>query len=126
MPIFIKVPFLHVKAITLIFIVLWKVTYNPVTGAPVYLTDRTKRHETLHWIHWLETYIIGFLPIYFGDWFVAFLFSKEAKEHPSGRFWGAYHRIRFEQEAYEHEGEPRYIDLRERNAWRYYSVISKD
>lgn len=118
MPIFVKVPFLHVKAITLWFIVLWKVTYDTTTGTPIYLTDQVKRHETIHYRQYNETYVVFFLVLYVLDWLLAMCNGYG--------FWGSYYRIRFEQEAYAHQDEPRYAELRESRAWQYLQVIPRE
>lgn len=110
MPWFIRVPVLHVAAITLWFVVLYR-------GS---LTERTARHETIHFYQYNETWVIGFLLIYFWDWLRSYVGLVKSLG-VCGAFWPAYERIRFEQEAFAHDTDPNYLDNRQKNAWRAYA-----
>ena len=107
-PFFLRVPVLHVKAITLVFLVLYK-------GE---LDDDTKRHETIHFHQWLELLVVGFAVIYGWD----FIRAWAVRRFRPSEFWNAYLCIRFEQEAYDHHSDPTYLKLRDKHAWRYYDV----
>ena len=121
LPIFVRVPWLHVKAITLVFIVLWKYTYTS-SGEQVGLTPDLVVHESIHFWQWLELLLVGFLPVYIWDFSRAYLWSEKAKNHPQGRFWGAYHRIRMEQEAFDNEKDEDYLSTRKWFAWSAYEL----
>ena len=88
-----------IGAITLGFIVLSRDT----------MTERTKRHETIHFQQFLETGFIGFLLIYIWDWFIGFL------RYGNGQV--AYYQIRAEREAYENDDDEDYLTNRKRWEW---------
>jgi len=121
LPIFVRVPWLHVRAITLVFIVLWKYAHD-TAGRQVGLTADLIVHESIHFWQWLELLVIGFLPVYGWDFSRAYLWSEKAKNHEKGRFWGAYHRIRLEQEAFAKAKDPLYLENRKWFAWTEYEV----
>jgi len=78
------------------------------------LDEAVLRHETIHIRQYTETLAVGFLLLYAWD-FVVGLWRY-------GNFRKAYQRIRFEQEAYAHDGEDGYEDRRRRWAWRDHTV----
>src|SRR6056300_225845 len=68
------------------------------------LSERTKRHETIHFQQFLETAVIGFIVIYFLDYLYKYL------KHPNGRT--AYRMICFEREAHDNDDYINYLDTR--------------
>ncbi len=77
-------------------------------------SDRIIRHETIHFYQYVETAVIGFLLLYVTDWLRGLLRYRNPDK--------AYMRIRFEQEAYDHETEEGYPENRQAYAWRAYRV----
>lgn len=112
-PFFVRLPWLHVKAITLWFVVFYKLDPGEEE-----LDEETRRHETIHFKQYNETWVVGFVWRYLWDFSRAWL----ARGCKPSEFWNAYLCIRFEQEAYDHHGDPTYLELREKHAWRYYDV----
>ena len=56
------------------------------------MSEVTKNHETIHFQQYLETLFLGFLILYFWDWFIGLVKYKDDQK--------AYLSIRAEQEAY--------------------------
>lgn len=73
------------------------------------MSERTRRHETIHFQQFLETGFIGFILIYFWDYFWC------SFRYLDGQL--AYSKIRAEQEAYLHEHDADYLQNRKRWAW---------
>lgn len=80
------------------------------------ISERTRRHETIHFQQYLEMFIIGFLLIYFFDFLYLALIRKKGFSRDS------YLAIRFEQEAHENDDFINYLDNRKRYAWRKYRL----
>jgi len=112
-PIFIRVRWLHVKAMTLWFIVVWAVSYD-VDGEVIDLDEETRNHETIHYHQYNELFVIPFLLLYWWYWIRAYWRLRD--------FWGAYYLIPFEQEAHENDKNLEYLKTRERFAWRKYTI----
>ncbi len=74
-----------------------------------YISEITRRHETIHFQQQLETFIIFFYIIYLWDYFKARIGGS------SGR--ASYKLIRAEKEAYENELDMDYLDTRKRFTW---------
>lgn len=96
-----KVAPIDIKAIALGLIVLSDGEMN----------ERTKRHETIHYQQYLETFFIGFLVLYLIDYLWGYVRYRE------GRL--AYLSIRAEKEAYENDHDPSYLENRKRYAWLF-------
>lgn len=75
------------------------------------IAEKTKRHETIHFQQYLETFVIGFLLIYLFDFLYAAIIKKK------GFTREAYLAIRFEQEAWECDDYINYLSIRKRFAW---------
>ena len=69
----------------------------------------TLRHEKIHIAQQAELLIVGFYAIYVFDWVVGMLRGRTSEQ--------AYEEIRFEAEAYTHEGDEHYLERRPRFAW---------
>ena len=61
-----------------------------------------------------ELYLVGFYFLYVYDYLKGVVKYKDKEE--------AYRKIRFEQEAYSNEDDLGYIQTRDRNNWKKYSV----
>ena len=75
-------------------------------------TPKVERHETTHGYQQLETLWVIFLVLYGLEYLIKLLFTFSHKK--------AYRSISFEQEAYEHELEISYNDVRKHYAWMKY------
>ena len=99
-----KVAPIDINAITLFCVVLSR-------GK---ISERTKRHETIHFQQYLETGVIGFLFLYLVYFILASIqygFSR-----------AAYLEIPFEQEAHKHDKDPEYLKNRKRYSWLNYEL----
>ena len=76
-----------------------------------HISEKTKRHETIHFQQYLETLIVGFLVIYLFD----FLWAAVIKARRFTR--ESYLSIRFEQEAHHCDNYFNYLSCRKRFAW---------
>jgi len=65
------------------------------------MSEVTKNHETIHFQQYLETLFLGFLILYFWDWFVGLVKYRDGQK--------AYLSIRAEQEAYKHQENLTYL-----------------
>lgn len=90
---------INIGAITLFFLVFSR-------GE---MSDTTKRHETIHFQQMLETFVVGFLALYFWDYLKGYI------KYGSGK--SAYLGIRAEQEAYQEEDSLLYLSDRLRWQW---------
>lgn len=97
---------INIGAITLGFIVFSK-------GK---MSERTKRHETIHFQQFLETFFIGFLLIYFWDYCLNQIRFASSEI--------AYRKIRAEMEAYDFDYDPDYLKNRKRYKWIFKSPYS--
>ena len=106
MPWFIKVPWLPpgIGAITLWFLVLYE-------GK---ISERTKIHETIHYLQYNELLVVGFLALYLFDFLREYWTRRD--------FWKSYFHIRFEQEAYANQEDISYIFHRPKFNWLNYNA----
>lgn len=91
------IPFKGYKAINLFGIVFARKSARP-------LSDKNKNHEAIHTAQMRELLYVPFYIVYLLDWV----------------FHGfKYRRIAFEQEAYAHEDNPEYLEIRKHYAqWK--------
>ena len=75
------------------------------------MDEQTKRHETIHFQQYLETFIIGFWIIYLYDYLIGLMKYKNGKV--------AYTNIRAEREAYTHDMDDSYLSNRKRYSWLF-------
>ena len=74
------------------------------------ISEKTKRHETIHFQQYLETLVIGFLLIYLLDFLIKFIaYKADGKK--------AYRMICFEQEAHDNDHDFLYLEARKRFTW---------
>jgi len=76
------------------------------------LSERGKRHETIHFKQWMELLLVGFLVLYPLFWLILVIRHKGGAK--------AYKLIPFEVEAYMHEHEEGYLDNRSWFSWWKY------
>ena len=95
------------------------ITLGPIVLSRGILSERVKRHETIHFMQYKELFFIGFLLIYVYDYLYAALVKKKGFSRES------YLAIRFEQEAYENDHDLRYLEKRQKNAWKKYPLGGK-
>ena len=72
------------------------------------MSEVTKNHETIHFQQYLETLFLGFLILYFWDWFIGFVKYRDGRK--------AYLSIRAEQEAYKNQENLEYLPT-DRKRW---------
>lgn len=81
-------------------------------------TPKAERHETTHAYQQIETLWVFFLLIYGLEYLLKLIFTFSTDK--------AYESISFEQEAYEHEDEIGYNNVRKHYAWiKYVFTIKK-
>ncbi|SVD37231.1 uncharacterized protein METZ01_LOCUS390085 [marine metagenome] len=74
------------------------------------MSEVTKNHETIHFQQYLETLFLGFLILYFWDWFIGLVKCRDGQK--------AYLSIRAEQEAYKNQENLEYLPT-DRKRWRW-------
>ena len=84
------------------------------------ISEETKRHETIHFQQYLETFVLGFLLIYLFDYLWSALVRKKGFTRDS------YLAIRFEQEAWECDKFINYLETRKRYSWLKYPLGGLD
>ena len=72
------------------------------------MSEVTKNHETIHFQQYLETLFLGFLILYFWDWFIGLVKYKDGQK--------AYLSIRAEQEAHKNQENLEYLPT-DRKRW---------
>ena len=72
------------------------------------MSEVTKNHETIHLQQYLETLFLGFLILYFWDWFIGLVKYKDGQM--------AYLSIRAEQEAHKNQENLEYLPT-DRKRW---------
>ena len=96
------------------------------------LSERTRRHETIHHQQTMELLIVGHVIVYLFDWIrglIKYRNDWENQDSPRGlsKYQSAgnkaYYRTRSEQEAYDNELDEDYLTIRKRYTWLFkYSV----
>ena len=72
------------------------------------MSEVTKNHETIHFQQYLETLFLGFLILYFWDWFIGLVKYKDGQK--------AYLSIRAEQDAHKNQENLEYLPT-DRKRW---------
>ena len=86
----------------------------------MYFTKKAERHETTHALQQIECLFLLFLLIYGLEWILKLPFCKFNTDR-------AYMSISFEQEAYEHQDEVGYNNVRKHYSWlRYLFTLTPD
>ena len=73
------------------------------------MSERTKRHETIHFHQWIELGFVGFILVYLWDYAHGLFVYRDTKI--------AYVMIRAEQECYFHDEDESYLERRKRYRW---------
>ena len=95
---------------------IWAITLGPFVFCAGELSEKTKRHETIHFLQYKETFWIGFLLVYLFDFLWAAIVKRKGFTRES------YLAIRFEQEAWQCDDYEEYIQNREKFAWAKYPL----
>ena len=95
---------------------IWAITLGPWVFCRGELSEKTKRHEAIHYLQYRELWFIGFLLIYLFDYLWAAIISKKGFSRDS------YLAIRFEQEAWSCDDFEDYIENRKKFAWAKYPL----
>jgi len=90
------------------------ITLGPFVFSRSVISEKTRRHETIHWEQYKETLIIGFLVFYLMSWLWGIL------KYRSGKI--AYYQIPFEQEAYSNDDDWVYLLNRKKYTWLKYKI----
>tara|TARA_B100001063_G_C16704640_1_gene524499 strand:- start:520 stop:894 length:375 start_codon:yes stop_codon:yes gene_type:complete len=96
------------------------ITLGPIVLSRGVLSERVKRHETIHFMQYKELYFIGFLLVYLYDYLYAVIIKKKGFSRES------YLAIRFEQEAYDNDFKEDYLKIRKKFRWRAYPLGGKN
>ena len=96
------------------------ITIGPLIFCRGVISEKTKRHETIHCLQYYETFYIGFLLVYLYDFLWAAIIKKK------GFSRDAYLAIRFEQEAHHCDDYATYTETREPFAWLDYPLGGED
>jgi len=92
------------------------ITLGPFIICRGKMSDKTLRHEMIHYIQYKELLYFGFLLVYLYDYLYSALVLKMGFTRES------YRNIRFEQEAYDHDHDKIYLSSREKYAWKNYRL----
>jgi len=95
------------------------ITLGPIVLSRGTLSERVKRHETIHYMQYKELFFIGFLLIYLYDYLYAAIIKKKGFTRES------YLAIRFEQEAYLNDVYEDYLERRKKFRWKDYPLGGK-
>ena len=96
------------------------ITLGPIVLSRGTLSERVKRHETIHFMQYKELFFIGFLLVYLYDYLYAAVVKKKGFSRE------AYLAIRFEQEAYDNDHDVDYLERRKKFRWRDYPLGGKN
>ena len=91
----------------------WAISVGPFVWCKGELSERTRRHETIHFFQQLEMLFVGQWILYG----LSYLYNRVIKrmDGPS-----AYRANVFEVEAYSNDGDETYLETREAFAWLKY------
>ena len=79
-----------------------------------YYTDVVARHENIHGAQQKEILIVLFYVWYLVEWLVKWAYYRNSMT--------AYKNISFEREAYRHQNDAAYLDIRKHYAWTKYII----
>lgn len=96
------------------------ITLGPIVLSRGVLSERVKRHETIHFMQYKELFFVGFLLVYLYDYLYAALVKKKGFSRES------YLSIRFEQEAYDNDHDIDYLKRRKKFRWKDYPLGGKN
>ena len=96
------------------------ITLGPIVLSRSTLSERVKRHETIHFMQYKELFFVGFLLIYLFDYLYAAIIKRKGFSRES------YLSIRFEQEAYDNDHDIDYLKRRKKFRWKDYPLGGKN
>jgi len=76
------------------------------------LSEKTRRHETIHYQQQIELLFVGQWILYGVFWLIGLIRCRSGKK--------AYYENPFEREAYTHDKYPNYLSIRPWYNWRHY------
>ena len=85
------------------------ITLGPIVISKGEMSEKTKRHETIHYQQYIDVLFVGFWPLYLFYWGLNLLSGMSGSE--------AYRNIPFEIEAYGNDHNESYLQNRKRYAW---------
>ena len=85
------------------------ITLFPFVFSRGEMSEKTKRHETIHFQQYLETAVVGFLVLYLWDYVASLLKGLKGPD--------AYRNIRAEVEAWNNDSDKDYLKNRRRWSW---------
>ena len=91
----------------------WAVAFGPCVWCKGIISERTRRHETIHFFQQLEMLFIGQWILYG----LSYLYNRVIKRMDGPT---AYRANVFEVEAYSNDGDETYLETREAFAWLKY------
>ena len=91
---------------------IWALSFGFWVWCRGELSDKTRRHETIHYQQQIELFFVGQWLLYGIFWLVGLIRYRDRKE--------AYYENPFEREAYAHDEEPNYLKERPWYNWRHY------
>lgn len=96
------------------------ITLGPLVYSRGVISEKTKRHETIHYQQYIELLFVGFLIIYVFDFLYAAIIKRKGFTRDS------YLAIRFEQEAWQCDDYEDYLENRQRFSWLNYPLGGED
>jgi len=91
---------------------IWAINFGPFVWCKGYLSETTKKHETVHYQQQIELLFVGHWILYGLFYLIGLIKYKNGKR--------AYYESPFEREAYENEIEENYLSDRPRYNWINY------
>ncbi len=85
------------------------ITLGPIVISKGEMSEKTKRHETIHYQQYIDVLFVGFWPLYLFYW------VRNLTKGLNGSV--AYKYIPFELEAYANDEDSEYLQNRKRYAW---------
>ncbi len=96
---------------------IWAITIWPFVFCRGEMSPGDVNHESIHIEQYNDLFVIGFLILYYTDWFRGLIKYRKDYEGYASASQKAYFRIRAEQEAYEFDGDLDYLKNRKRYEW---------
>ena len=90
-------------------ITIGAITIGPFVFSRGEMSEEIKNHEAIHWQQYIDTGIIGFIPLYYLFYFWNLVRYRDGKT--------AYYMIPFEKEAYDNDKNLEYLETRKRFSW---------
>ena len=91
---------------------IWAISFGLWVWCRGTLSDRTRRHETIHFQQQIELLFVGQWILYGLFWLVGLVRYRNGEK--------AYRENPFEREAYRHDDDKDYIATRRRYTWLFY------